>query len=135
VYFGAMAVIGGTINVGSWYLFVQSLDRFWFPLINMAAFWPQLQQGLSAAVRVFSLIDAENTVIQKDEKPVGRLSGEIEFKDVIFEYKPGVRVLDTFNLTIKRGESIAFVGHTGAGKSTIAKLIARFYEFQGGQIL
>jgi ATP-binding cassette subfamily B protein len=135
VYFGAVAVIGGTINVGSWYLFIQSLDRFWFPLINMAGFWSQLQQGLSAAERVFSLIDADNTVIQQDQQRAGRLKGKIEFDDVTFEYKPGVPVLDRFKLTIQPGESIAFVGHTGAGKSTLAKLIARFYEFQGGEIL
>jgi len=135
VYFGALSVVNGAINVGSWYLFIHSVDRFWFPLINIAAFWSQFQQGLSAAERIFALIDADNTVIQKDDQPAGKLTGRIEFKDMVFEYKPGVNVLDHFNLTIQPGESIAFVGHTGAGKSTIAKLIARFYEFQGGDIL
>ena len=135
VYFGAMSVISGAINVGSWYLFIQSVDRFWFPLINIAAFWSQFQQGMSAAERLFALIDADNTVIQTDNKPVESLKGLIEFKDVVFEYKTGVNVLDHFNLTIKAGESVAFVGHTGAGKSTIAKLIARFYEFDSGEIL
>ncbi|MBZ0282104.1 MAG: ABC transporter ATP-binding protein/permease [Anaerolineae bacterium] len=135
VYFGAMAVIGGAINVGSWYLFIQSVERFWWPLINLAGFWSQLQQGLSAAERIFALIDADNTVQQIDNQPVEKLHGHIEFDKVIFQYKPNTpAVLDTFNLNIKPGESIAFVGHTGAGKSTIAKLIARFYEFQGGQI-
>ncbi len=134
VYFGAMAVIGGAINVGSWYLFIQSVDRFWFPIINLSGFWSQFQQGLSAAERIFALIDAENTVNQIDEQPVKSLQGHIEFDDVVFEYKAGTPVLDHFNLDIKSGESIAFVGHTGAGKSTLAKLIARFYEFQGGQI-
>jgi ATP-binding cassette subfamily B protein len=90
---------------------------------------------LSAVERIFALIDAENTVIQNDHQPVDSLKGLIEFKDVVFEYKAGVNVLDHFNLTINAGESIAFVGHTGAGKSTIAKLIARFYEFDGGEIL
>ncbi|MBN8618773.1 MAG: ABC transporter ATP-binding protein [Anaerolineae bacterium] len=135
VYFGALSVIGGDINLGLWYLFVQSVDRFWFPIINLAAFWSQLQQGLSAAERIFALIDSENWVNQIENRPVKSLSGQIDFRDVVFEYKSGVRVLDNFNLAIKPGESIAFVGHTGAGKSTIAKLIARFYEFQGGEIL
>jgi len=135
VYFGALSVIGGDINLGLWYLFVQSVDRFWFPIINLAAFWSQLQQGLSAAERIFALIDSENWVNQIENRPVKSLSGQIDFRDVVFEYKSGVRVLDNFNLGIKPGESIAFVGHTGAGKSTIAKLIARFYEFQGGEIL
>jgi ATP-binding cassette subfamily B protein len=135
VYFGALAVVGGSISVGSWYLFIQSLDRFFFPLINLAGFWSQVQQGLSAAERIVALMDAENTVIQKDNRKAGQLKGQIEFKDVVFKYKTGVNVLDHFDLTIKAGESIAFVGHTGAGKSTIAKLIARFYEFDGGEIL
>lgn len=135
VYFGALAVVGGGINIASWYLFIQSIDRFWFPLINLAGFWSQLQQGLSAAERIFALIDAENTVIQTDNQPVTHLKGRIAFKDVVFRYKTGVPVLENFNLEIQPGESVAFVGHTGAGKSTLAKLIARFYEFQGGQIL
>jgi ATP-binding cassette subfamily B protein len=135
VYFGGLSVISGTINVGSWYLFIQSVDRFWFPLINIAAFWSQFQQGMSAAERLFALIDADNTVIQTDSQPVESLKGLIEFKDVVFKYKTGMNVLDHFNLTIKAGESVAFVGHTGAGKSTIAKLIARFYEFDSGDIL
>jgi ATP-binding cassette subfamily B protein len=87
VYFGALAVVGGSISVGSWYLFIQSLDRFFFPLINLAGFWSQVQQGLSAAERIFALIDAENTVIQKDNRKAGQLKGQIEFKDVVFEYK------------------------------------------------
>jgi ATP-binding cassette, subfamily B, bacterial len=135
VYFGAQTVISGIINVGTWYLFIQSLDRFFFPLINLSAFWSQIQQGLSAAERIFALIDADNTVIQEDHQTVQSLKGLIEFKDVIFQYRSGLNVLDHFNLTINAGESIAFVGHTGAGKSTIAKLIARFYEFDGGEIL
>lgn len=134
-YFGALAAIGGTINIGSWYLFIQSVDRFWFPLINLTGFWSQLQQGFSAAERIFSLIDSENTVKQTDRRAVTQLNGHITFKDVVFEYKTGQRVLDHFDLVIQRGESLAIVGHTGAGKSTIAKLIARFYEFQGGEVL
>ncbi len=134
VYFGALAAIGGIINVGSWYLFIQSIDRFWFPFTNLAGFWSQIQQGLSAAERIFALIDAENTVKQVDSQPAGTLRGRIAFEDVTFEYKPGTPVLEHFNLTIEPGQSVAFVGHTGAGKSTIAKLIARFYEFQQGEI-
>jgi ATP-binding cassette subfamily B protein len=135
VYIGAQSVFAGAIAASVWYLFVQSIDRFWFPFINLSAFWSQLQQGLSAVERIFALVDAENTVQQVDDRLVPKLTGRIEFKDVIFEYKTGERVLDRFNLTIKPGESIAFVGHTGAGKSTIAKLIERFYEFQGGELL
>ncbi|MFN8373302.1 MAG: ABC transporter ATP-binding protein [Anaerolineae bacterium] len=135
VYAGAAAVVEGAINVGSWYLFIQSVDRFLFPFINLAAFWSQLQQGFSSAERVFALIDAENTVVQTGNEPVGKLRGKIEFQNLNFAYKDHLPVLKSFNLTIQPGESLAFVGHTGAGKSTIAKLITRFYEFQDGKLL
>ncbi len=135
LYFGAQAVVSGAINVGSWYLFVQSVERFWFPIINLASFWGQLQQGLSSAERIFALIDSTNKVNQIADVPVNKLTGSVEFRDVVFEYKPNTPVLDHFSLTIQPGESLAFVGHTGAGKSTIAKLIARFYEFQSGELL
>ncbi|MDX2161283.1 MAG: ABC transporter ATP-binding protein [bacterium] len=134
VYVGASFVIGGSITAASWFLFIQAQDRFWFPFINLSAFWSQLQGGLSAMERIFALIDAENTVIQTDHRPAPELHGKIEFDQVVFRYSTGDPVLNDFNLTIQPGESIAFVGHTGAGKSTIARLIARFYEFQEGQI-
>jgi ATP-binding cassette subfamily B protein len=135
VYFGGQAALGGAIAAGIWYLFIQSVDRFSFPLINLAGFWSQFQQGLSAAERVFALIDAQNTVLQVDNKTAPPLQGRITFDDLTFEYKPGHPVLKHFDLEIKPGESLAIVGHTGSGKSTIAKLIARFYEFQGGRLL
>lgn len=134
LYVGATFVIGGAIIVSEWYLFLQSVGQFFDPFINVAAFASQFQQALGAVERIFALIDAENTVKQTDHQPAGDLTGHIEFENVIFEYKPGARVLEEFNLEIKPGESLAFVGHTGAGKSTIARLITRFYEFQNGQI-
>ena len=134
VYAGATLAVAGTVSVGVWFLFIQGIDRFWFPFINLASFWSQFQQGLSATERVFALIDAENTIRQHDRLPADALTGHIVFDDVTFEYRPGEPVLDSFNLEIKPGESVAFVGHTGAGKSTIARLITRFYEFQRGQI-
>jgi ATP-binding cassette subfamily B protein len=94
-----------------------------------------VQQGLSAAERVFSLIDTENTVNQTDNQPVDQIEGLIEFQDVDFGYDDDHLILKKFNLTIEPTEDVAFVGHTGAGKSTIAKLVARFYEFQHGRIL
>ncbi|MCA9909370.1 MAG: ABC transporter ATP-binding protein, partial [Anaerolineae bacterium] len=134
VYIGALAVDGGAIELGAWFLFVQGIDRFWFPFINIAAFWGQIQTGLTAIERIFALVDAENFVKQTDPQPAGELHGEIVFDNVSFGYSDAQMVLQDFNLTIAPGESVAFVGHTGAGKSTLAKLIARFYEFQGGQI-
>ena len=134
VYVGAWFVSGGMMSAGLWFLFVQSLDRFWFPFINLSAFWSQFQQGLSATERIMALIDAQNHVVQTADEPVKALKGEIVFDHVTFRYNTGDAILNDFSLTIKPGESVAFVGHTGAGKSTIARLIARFYEFQDGTI-
>jgi ATP-binding cassette, subfamily B, bacterial len=134
LYFGAGSVVDGAITAGTWYLFIQGVDRFLFPIINLVSFWSQFQQGLSAAERVFALMDAENTVIQKDNKSGSQITGDIEFKNVNFAYDDEQWVMKNFNLHIKAGESVAFVGHTGAGKSTIAKLVTRFYEFQTGDI-
>ena len=135
VYFGGLPAAAGAISIGSWYLFVSSLDRFWFPMISLSAFWSQVQGGLSASERVFALIDAEPTVRQEEEASVEELKGEIFFDHVDFRYTEQEQVLEDFSLHIEPGESVALVGHTGAGKSSIAKLIARFYEFQGGRIL
>ncbi|MGQ9888987.1 MAG: ABC transporter ATP-binding protein [Aggregatilineales bacterium] len=134
VYAGAALAVAGTVSAGVWFLFIQGIDRFWFPFMNLASFWSQFQQGLSATERVFALIDAENTIQQRDCLPADNLAGHIVFDNVTFEYRPGEPVLQGFNLEIMPGESVAFVGHTGAGKSTIARLITRFYEFQSGQI-
>ncbi|GAB4480703.1 MAG: ABC transporter ATP-binding protein [Anaerolineae bacterium] len=135
MYVGATIVVGGGISVGAWYLFLEAADRFWFPIINIASYWSQFQQAMSDLERIFALIDAENEVRQIDDRPASGIRGAIEFKDTTFEYKPGQPVLQHFDLSIRPGESVAFVGHTGAGKSTIIKLITRFYEFQGGEIL
>jgi ABC-type multidrug transport system fused ATPase/permease subunit len=108
---------------------------FYFPLTSIASFWSQFQQGLSASERVFALIDAEPKVVQTANEPVERLDGRIEFEHLTFAYNPESVVLSDFSLAIPAGETIAVVGHTGAGKSSLARLIARFYEFQGGRIL
>ncbi|MGW0806592.1 ABC transporter ATP-binding protein [Nonomuraea sp. NPDC002799] len=135
VQVGGTRVLDGGISAGDWYLFLQGVSLFWFPLTSIAAFWSQFQQGLSAAERVFALIDAEPRVVQSDAQPVGRLRGRIEFDKVTFGYDPAHPVLRDFGLVIEAGESVALVGHTGAGKSTLSKLITRFYEFQEGRLL
>jgi ATP-binding cassette, subfamily B, bacterial len=135
VYVGGLSAAQGVITFGAWYLFVNSLDRFWFPMLNLSAFWTQFQSGLSAAERVFALIDAETALIQTGQRPVGELRGDISFERLAFRYHPDEPVLEGFDLHIRPGENIALVGHTGAGKSSLAKLIARFYEFQDGRLL
>jgi ATP-binding cassette, subfamily B, bacterial len=135
VYVGGVSAALGAVTAGTWFLFLQSLDLFFFPILNLSAFWAQVQSGLSAAERVFALIDAESDVVQIDHRPVLQLRGEICFENVGFRYSREEPVLQDFNLSVQPGENIALVGHTGAGKSSIAKLIARFYEFQSGRIL
>jgi ABC-type multidrug transport system fused ATPase/permease subunit len=114
---------------------VQAVAYFWFPLTSIASFWSQFQQGLAASERVFALIDAEPRVVQSDHQSVGRLAGRIEFRHLDFRYSASEQVLRDFGMTITAGENVALVGHTGAGKSTLGKLVARFYEFQGGKLL
>jgi ATP-binding cassette subfamily B protein len=134
LYYGGASVYAQTINAGAWFLFINSVDRFWFPMLNLSAFWSQFQGALSATERIFALIDAEPVVVQRGSTPVTHLAGEIRFEHVNFGYSADEPVLQDFNLHIQPGESVALVGHTGAGKSSIAKLVTRYYEFQEGQI-
>jgi ATP-binding cassette, subfamily B, bacterial len=135
VYVGGLSAAQGAVTAGAWYLFLLSLDRFLNPVLSLSSFWTSIQTGLSAAERVFALIDAEPAVKQIDQIPVPGLRGEICFEHVNFHYNENEPVLKDFSLHVQPGETVALVGHTGAGKSSIAKLIARFYEFQDGQIL
>ncbi len=135
VYAGGLTVMQGLVSAGAWYLFLSGLDRFFFPVLNLAAFSAQIQAGLTAAERIFALIEAEPQVVQTNTLTPPPLSGDIRFQHVSFAYNTNEPVLKAFDLHIEPGETIALVGHTGAGKSSIARLIARFYEFQAGRIL
>ncbi len=134
VYFGGQAAQTGQLSPGDWYLFIQGIALFWFPLTSIASFWSQFQLGLAAGERVFALIDAEPKVVQHNAIRLPAIRGEIVFSNVQFAYNDKEKVLNNFSLHIKAGETLALVGHTGAGKSSIGKLIARFYEFQAGRI-
>jgi ABC-type multidrug transport system fused ATPase/permease subunit len=134
VYFGGQNVRTGIVSAGEWYLFIQGLALFWFPLTSIASFWSQFQLGLAAAERVFALLDAEPKVVQIGELKLERLRGDVAFERVNFRYNVGEPVLENFSLRVRPGETLALVGHTGSGKSSIGKLIARFYEFQEGGI-
>ena len=135
VYAGALATRGGTVSPGDWYLFMQAVGFFWWPLMNIASFWSQFQDGLSAAERVFALIDAEPKVVQTAAESVQKLDGRIEFRQLMLTYTGEEIVLPDFTLEIHPKETLALVGHTGAGKSSLARLMARFYEFQEGELL
>lgn len=134
VYVGGMSAAQGVVTIGSWYLFILGLERFFFPVLNLASFSAQVQVGLASAERVFALIDAEPAVVQTDHQIPERLTGEITIDGLNFQYTEDEWVFRDFDLRIQPGESIALVGHTGSGKSSIAKLIARFYEYQSGTI-
>ncbi len=134
VYFGALTVTQGLITAGAWYLVLLSSERFLMPILSMTSYWAQVQTGFAAAERIFALIDAPHTVKQTAALPAQGLRGDIVFDNVTFNYGVGAEVLKNFNLHIKPGENLAIVGHTGAGKSSVARLISRFYEFQEGEI-
>jgi ABC-type multidrug transport system fused ATPase/permease subunit len=134
VFFGGTNVLNGTLSAGDLSLFLQGLSYLFFPLLSIASFWPIFQTGMASSERIFALIDTLPLIIQNDDINPPKLKGEIEFKNVTFKYEASKEVFQNFNLRIKPGESIAIVGHTGAGKSSLAKLIARFYEFQEGDI-
>ena len=122
------------VSPGNWYLFMRAVGFYWFPMMSIASFWSQFQDGLSAAERVFALIDAEPKVVQTASEPVDAIEGHIEFRNVCFTYTGDEIVLPDFSLDVRPKETVALVGHTGAGKSSIAKLITRFYEFQSGDL-
>jgi len=134
VWFGGQATLAGLATPGEWFLFVQSISLFLFPLTGVASFWSQFQLGLSASERVFALIDAEPRVHQTGDHTPAGLRGHIRFEQVRFAYVDGEPVLHDFDLDIPAGQTLALVGHTGAGKSSLGKLVARFYEFQGGAL-
>ena len=142
----------GRMTPGEWFLFMQAVGFFWWPMLGIASFFSQFQDGLSAAERVFALMDAEPTVRRPTASPAGgntggaaaaasasraastRTAGAIAFSHVRFSYSEKEVVLPDFSLEIPAGQTIALVGHTGAGKSSIARLVTRFYEFQDGSI-
>lgn len=135
LYAGGRFTILGDLSVGDWYFALHALGMLWMPLTQAASFWSLFQQGLAASERVFALIDSPDAIVQTDTEPVDDLRGDIELQNLTFSYDSGIEVFKGLSLRINSCETVAIVGATGAGKSSLAKLIARSYEFQQGKLL
>ncbi len=125
-----------TLTVGVLIAFTAYIGRFWAPINTLAGFYNSLLTAISYLERIFETID--EPVLVKDAQGAADMPpirGEVEFKDVCFSYEEGHRILENISFTVKEGETYAFVGPTGAGKSTIVNLISRFYNVDSGQIL
>ncbi|MFX0122549.1 MAG: ABC transporter ATP-binding protein [Candidatus Hodarchaeota archaeon] len=135
--FGGQAAISGLgfITAGILYVFLTYLTRFFFPITQLVNFYSQLQAGFAGYERILQVIDSKPEVQDLGDIEVDQIEGKIEFQNVDFEYVPDAPVLRDFSLVIPPGEKLAIVGHTGAGKTSIISLLARFYEFQSGKIL
>ena len=135
VWYGGFNIIsGGNISLGTIFLFIQMSQMLFRPLRQIADKFNSLQMGMVAAERIFDILETENIIIENGNYIPKNIKGDINFKDLQFSYVPGETVLHKINLKIKAGETVAIVGSTGAGKSTIINLLSRLYEFDSGEI-
>ena len=136
VWFSVPAVVSGALKLGALVAFLGEMEKMFKPLVQVSKENLKIQQALAAADRVFELMDRDAEVL---EAPGGiappRIEGRIEFDKVSFAYRPSITVLRDFSLLIRPGETMAIVGSSGAGKSTVVNLLMRFYEPTSGRIL
>jgi len=132
---GGLRVSSGNLSLGDVQAFIQYTRQFSQPLTQVASMANMLQSGVASAERVFALLDAEEQAPDPvDPVRVGRSQGRVEFDNVSFRYNPDVPLIDKLSLDVAPGRTVAIVGPTGAGKTTLVNLLMRFYELTGGQI-
>ncbi len=138
LYFIGIKIMGaGEVGVGTFIAFSTYLSMFWTPIRNLANFYNKMVTNISAAERIFDILDTEPEITDKEDVyELPEISGEVVFDSVSFAYsdEPDMMVLNDVSFVIKPGETIALVGPTGAGKTTIVNLISRFYDITQGEI-
>ncbi len=136
LYFIGLSVLGkDAVSVGTFIAFGTYIGMFWNPIMNLSNFYNQIITNIAAAERVFEILDTD--AVLKDAEDVTQIppiQGQVTFSHVSFSYEENVKVLDDVSFDIKPGETIALVGPTGAGKTTIVNLISRFYDVQEGVV-
>ncbi len=139
LYYIGIKVIGvGEIGIGTFMAFSTYISMFWSPIRNLANFYNNIVTNISAAERIFDILDTEPEIMdQEGVEELPDIKGEVEFEHVSFSYndESDKYVLDDVSFQIKPGETIALVGPTGAGKTTIVNLISRFYDSKKGRVL
>ncbi|QLE76191.1 ABC transporter ATP-binding protein [Streptomyces rectiverticillatus] len=132
---GGLRVASGALSIGDVQAFVQYSRQFSQPLTQVASMASLVQSGVASAERVFELLDAEEQSADAADAPVpGRVRGEVAFEEVSFRYEADKPLIDGLSLTVRPGQTVAIVGPTGAGKTTLVNLLMRFYEVGGGRI-
>lgn len=135
IWWGGSAVLDKSVTLGELISFILYINMVFRPIRMLADRFNTLQMGVVCSERVFKILDTDEEISNRGKFTNEGFSGKIEFKNVWFAYKDEDWVLQDFNLTIEPGQTIAIVGSTGSGKSTIVNLVCRFYEFQKGDIL
>ena len=135
VWYGMGRIMNQTLDIGVLYAFTNYIKQFFAPINDLAEKYNTIQSAAVSADRIFELLDQADSLEDYDSgRHVGRLQGEIEFRHVWFAYNEGEWVLKDVSFQIKKGQTAAFVGATGSGKTTIINLISRFYKIQKGEI-
>ncbi|MRN53083.1 ABC transporter ATP-binding protein [Paenibacillus monticola] len=134
-WYGAHLIESGELTIGFLVAFSTYVSNFWDPINRLGQMYNQLLVAMASSERIFEYLDEQPSVQDKPgAKPLPTIRGDINFDQVVFEYEKGRAALKGISLDVKAGQSIALVGHTGSGKSTIINLISRFYDITAGRI-